>query len=123
MTFPRRGPRSHEPDAELPEGVDPDLPGVSPDLARALADELIERGVFLPVMMTVEDAARASHIEERVLRRWIAQGRIPATKVGKRWIVPRDRLLRYVEAMAERNVARAASWPGGTPRDLGWNLV
>jgi excisionase family DNA binding protein len=38
-------------------------------------------------MLTVQQAAKRFRVSSRLVRRWIAQGRLPAQKMGKVWIL------------------------------------
>lgn len=73
-------------------------------VGREMADQLMERGAFLPVLMTVEYVAKLLHVVPRVVRRMIALGKIPAMKLGKAWLIPRDAFVRMVEQRAMRQL-------------------
>lgn len=57
-------------------------------------------------MLTVEDVAAALHISDQTVQRYVREGRLPATKVGRRYLIPED----AVEAMLE---PKRTSPPGG----------
>ena len=76
-------------------GLDPTAIG------QAMADRLIERGVYLPLVLRVTDMASFLDLTERAIRQQIAQGRIPAVKPGRDWLIPRDKWLRGLEDEAE----------------------
>jgi excisionase family DNA binding protein len=54
--------------------------------------------------MTVESAANVLGVVQPVVRRMIRLGKIPATKIGKAWIIPRDAFVRMIERRAMRQL-------------------
>ena len=80
------------------------VPESAPSVGRAMADRLVELGVYLPVLMTVEHVAQLLCVVPRVVRRAINRGRIPATKYGRRWLIPRRAFLRLANARAARQL-------------------
>ncbi len=54
------------------------------------------RAVLLPDVLTVEDLARVLHIGPSAVRALIRAGRVPAAKVGRRWLCSRVELLRVL---------------------------
>lgn len=51
----------------------------------------------MPKMLTVEEAASALHLSEQTVQRYVRNKRLPATKVGKRYLIPESE----VEAMLQ----------------------
>jgi excisionase family DNA binding protein len=50
--------------------------------------------------ITLEEAAQRLHVVLETMRRWVRQGQFPRTKVGKRYLVPRQ----AIEDFLERNM-------------------
>ena len=50
-------------------------------------------------LMTVPDLAELFGVGESTARRWCASGEVPAVMVGRRWYVPRSRLMEFVGAV------------------------
>jgi excisionase family DNA binding protein len=48
-------------------------------------------------MLTVEEVAAVLHISNQTAQRYVREGRLPARKVGRRYLIPED----AVEAMLE----------------------
>lgn len=90
-------------EANRPEG--PEADGV---VGRAMADRLMERGVYLPALMTVKYVAGILGVVPRVVTRAINRGRIPAMKLGRAWLVPREAFVRMVNVRALRQLPPAA---------------
>src|SRR5258706_13739897 len=76
-------------------------------VGRAMAERLVEFGVYLPVLMTVEHVAKLLCVVPRVVRRAINRRRIPALKVGRRWMIPRRAFLKLANARAVNQLPRA----------------
>lgn len=51
-----------------------------------------------PDLMTVADVADALGVNAMTVRRRIGDGRIPAAKLGRRWYVPKSKLLEALGA-------------------------
>lgn len=51
----------------------------------------------MPKMLTVEEAAAALHLSEQTTQRYVREGKLPATKIGRRYLIPES----AVEAMLE----------------------
>lgn len=66
------------------------------DLVAAAEDARLRR-VVLPDLMVVEDVAAFLWLSPASVRRLIREGRIPAAKLGRRWIVERRSLLDALE--------------------------
>ena len=77
-------------------------------VGRDMADRLMERGAFLPTLMTVDYVATLLGVVPRVVRRMINLGKIPATKLGKAWLIPRDAFVRMIEQRAMRQLPPVA---------------
>jgi excisionase family DNA binding protein len=84
-------------------------------LGRHVADGLVRCGAFLPVLLRVEDAARVLGVVPRVVRRMIARGAIPATRLGRAYVIPRDAFVRVVERRA-----LGSQPPASRERDGDW---
>ena len=48
-------------------------------------------------MLTVEDVAAALHLSAQTVWRYVREGKIPASKIGRRYLIPES----AVEAMLE----------------------
>jgi len=48
-------------------------------------------------MLTVEDVAAALHLSEQTVWRYVREGKIPASKIGRRYLIPEN----AIEAMLE----------------------
>jgi excisionase family DNA binding protein len=44
----------------------------------------------------VDEAARLMGVSEQVVRGALREGRLPAFRVGKQWLIPRERLNRII---------------------------
>lgn len=53
--------------------------------------------MLVPKMLTVEDAAAALHLTAQTVWRYVREGKIPASKIGRRYLIPED----AIEAMLE----------------------
>src|SRR5450631_3836272 len=49
-------------------------------------------------LLTVEEVARRLRLHLDTARRFVREGRITATKVGRRYLVPEKALLRFIES-------------------------
>jgi excisionase family DNA binding protein len=54
------------------------------------------RQIRLPDVGIVEDIAAACHVSPSTIRDWIRTGRLPARKFGRRWLISRAELLRFL---------------------------
>ena len=54
------------------------------------------RQIMLPDVLIVEDVAQVSHVGASTVRDWIRSGRLPAHKLGRRWLIARTELLRVL---------------------------
>lgn len=56
---------------------------------------------------TVLEAADACRVTRRTVMRWLADGKITAKKVGRKWLIPTSELVRVLAgAIAEENPPR-----------------
>lgn len=79
-------------------------PAQPPTLARARAEAV--------QLLTTEQVARHLSVNVTTVRRWIAEGRLPATQVGRGWRVhPAD--LRGVLRANMRHSSALVTGPGG----------
>jgi excisionase family DNA binding protein len=78
-----------------------------------MADRLVELGVYLPHLMTVEHVANLLRVVPRVVRRAINRGLIPAVRFGRRWLIPRRAFLKLANARAVRQLPRATRGDSG----------
>jgi excisionase family DNA binding protein len=44
---------------------------------------------------TTDDVAAIFHVSKWTVRHWITEGRITATKVGRRWLVKHSEVVRF----------------------------
>jgi len=95
-------------EADRPEG--PEADGV---VGRAMADRLMECGVYLPALMPVKYVARLLGVVPRVVTRAINRGRIPAMKLGRAWLIPREAFVRMVNRVALRQLPPVAREDAG----------
>lgn len=51
----------------------------------------------LPVVLKLPDVCRILHVCDRTARKYLQAGEIPSIKVGKSYVVERDKLRRYLE--------------------------
>jgi excisionase family DNA binding protein len=51
----------------------------------------------LPPLSTVEGVAEFTHTHQRTVRRWLAERRIRAVKAGRRVLIPKAELIRFLE--------------------------
>ena len=63
--------------------------GLSPESAAAAA-----RSVLLPDLLVVEDLASVLRITPSAARKLLRRGVIPGRRIGRRWVVDREALLR-----------------------------
>jgi excisionase family DNA binding protein len=103
------GGNSHEhAPPRAPKAPRQNLEEPSEAVGRAMADRLVERGVYLPVLMTVEHVANLLCVVPRVVRRAINRGTIPAVRFGRRWMIPRRAFLKLANARAVRQMPAIA---------------
>lgn len=48
-------------------------------------------------VITVTEAARLLELDERTVRRGLENGDLPGVRVGRRWVIPVERLLPLLE--------------------------
>ena len=65
------------------------------------------RSISLPDVATVEDLARILRLSRSTIRGHLRAGAIPGRKIGRRWLVSRPALLRWL--------AEPSSYPPGRP--------
>lgn len=56
--------------------------------------------------VTTDDAAEMLDVTARRVRQFIDEGRLPAQKIGRQWIIKREDVLSF--AVLQRNVGRPA---------------
>lgn len=52
----------------------------------------------LPVYLTIEETARLLRKSPETAKKWAQQGKIPAAKIGRAYIVDKDALIKQLEA-------------------------
>lgn len=55
----------------------------------------------LPLVLTIPQVAALLNISEQTARNEARAGRIPAVHCGRKWGIPRDRFLRYLDGGAD----------------------
>ncbi|MDX1885361.1 helix-turn-helix domain-containing protein [Mycolicibacterium sp. 120270] len=76
------------------------------------------------VWLTTSEAARQANVTDRSIRRWIAEGRLPATRHGGRWLIHRNALYATKDGQYARRThhdfhpANAAVHPGVDPEPV-----
>lgn len=55
----------------------------------------------LPILMTVGEAAKVLRLSQAGMRKLINDGAVHATKIGKRWVINRNEVLRVIEEGTE----------------------
>lgn len=50
----------------------------------------------LPMILNTEMMAKLLNVSEQTVRKECSSGRLPATKIGRRWICPRDRFVAFL---------------------------
>jgi excisionase family DNA binding protein len=62
-------------------------------------NEHVERGI-VPILLSVEDAARLLHLGRTTTYQLVLSGRLPSVKVGRRRLVLRRSLEEFVDTLA-----------------------
>lgn len=55
----------------------------------------------MPKMLTVEEAATALHISNQTAQRYVRDGKLPASKVGRRYLIPENAVEKMLEPKQE----------------------
>lgn len=50
----------------------------------------------LPLVLTVPQVADLLGISEQTVRNEAREGRLPAVRAGRKWVIPRDRLIKWL---------------------------
>jgi len=58
---------------------------------------MVERGQELPVLLNSEQGRKVLHLGKTTFYRLVKNGKIPAVRVGRKILVPRDKLLKILE--------------------------
>lgn len=58
----------------------------------------------LPLVLTIPQVAKIMNVCEQTCRNEARAGRMPAVHCGRKWLIPRDRFLKWLdgEAIADR---------------------
>lgn len=67
------------------------------------------QSVSLPDICTVEAVGRMLGLSPSSVRAHLRSGRLPGKKVGRRWLIPRDALLRFLSEPADNEPTRRPS--------------
>jgi excisionase family DNA binding protein len=51
--------------------------------------------------LDTEELSTELHVTAEVVRQWIRQGKIPAVRIGKRWLVRREAFERWIAAQPQ----------------------
>jgi excisionase family DNA binding protein len=78
-----------------------------------ISDDTLARAA-LPEILLTSDLALAFRASQATIRRWIRQGALPATRIGRRYIVRRDDLLAVLTPNARRRLSVHAAVRWGT---------
>jgi len=57
-------------------------------------------------ILDTESAAALLRMEPRTIKEWARDGKLPATKVGRRWLYSRAQLMRWIEGRAHDEQVR-----------------
>jgi len=57
--------------------------------------------VALPDLLTLTEAADAARVTVKTISRWIADGRLPIVRMGRRVLIRRDTFAAFVDATTE----------------------
>jgi excisionase family DNA binding protein len=57
--------------------------------------------IFRVDWVTQEEAAKILHVALDTMRRWVRQGYFPRTRVGKRYLIPRQAIGEFLESRLE----------------------
>jgi excisionase family DNA binding protein len=77
-------------------------------------------------LSTVQETAQILKVAPLTIRRYIAEGRLPAVRVGKRVRVRKEALDQFLAPVAAKPARRASSAARGRPtsaEDPLWNIV
>jgi excisionase family DNA binding protein len=55
----------------------------------------------VPKMLTVEEAAAVLHLSEQTVQRYVRTGRLPASKIGRRYLIPESAVEELLEPKQE----------------------
>jgi len=55
----------------------------------------------LPDLLTLSEAADAARVKAKTISRWIADGRLPVVRMGRRVLIRRDTLVAFVDATTQ----------------------
>ncbi len=64
--------------------------------------EAAARFLALPRILLVEDLADALGVTVETARRWCRDGHIPASRLGRRYVISREQLLSHLEREANQ---------------------
>jgi excisionase family DNA binding protein len=51
--------------------------------------------------LETDEVSAELHVSAEVVRQWIRQGKIPAVRIGKRWLVRREAFERWIAAQPQ----------------------
>jgi excisionase family DNA binding protein len=55
----------------------------------------------MPKMLTVEEVATALHLSDQTVWRYVREGRLPASKIGRRYLIPENAVEEMLEPKQE----------------------
>ncbi len=55
----------------------------------------------MPKMLTVEEVAAALHVSNQTAQRYVRTGKLPATKIGRRYLIPENAVEEMLEPTQE----------------------
>jgi len=74
-----------------------------------------------PTYLTTEEAVRLLHVHTNTILRWIREGRLPATQIGKQYRIPEEAIRRQVSrANGGARIIAVANQKGGVGNDHAW---
>lgn len=69
----------------------------------------ISQWTDLPLVLTSEQAAQILQVSRRTLTNMLDRGTLRGVKIGKKWRVSRDELMRFIEGNGTRTPSSSAS--------------
>jgi excisionase family DNA binding protein len=55
----------------------------------------------MPKMLTVEEVAAALHLSDQTVWRYVRDGKLPASKIGRRYLIPENAVEEMLEPKQE----------------------
>jgi excisionase family DNA binding protein len=74
-----------------------------------MAEQTFTNWDDIPLLLTTDEAAELLRLHVNTVKYLIRSGKLPASKVGRAWRIPREAVLAVRSAEANRNVVRAVA--------------